>query len=118
MFADDIVLMSETADGLQNCINRLQGYCNKWNLTLNTHKNQVLIFNKGGLRLKKFKFYYEHDVLEITQSYCYLGIVFSACGTFNAACENMLGKSLRGEPLDFYGGVEEIEKKFFSPTRL
>ena len=61
MFADDIVLMSETADGLQNCINRLQGYCNKWKLTLNTKKKQVLIFNKGGLRLKKFKFYYEHD---------------------------------------------------------
>jgi len=33
--------------------------------------------------------------LEITQSYCYLGIIFSACGTFNAARQNILSKSLK-----------------------
>ena len=48
MFADDIVLISQTAEGLQNCINRLHTYTNKWQLMLNTKKTKVVIFNKGG----------------------------------------------------------------------
>ena len=95
MFADDIVLISQTAEGLQCCIDRLHAYSNKWQLTLNTKKTQVVIFNKGGHIVKKHKFNYGGDNLEITQSYCYLGIIFSACGTFNAARQNMLSKSLK-----------------------
>ena len=48
MFADDLVLISETAEGLQNCLNALQNYCDKWCLSINTDKTKVMIFNKGG----------------------------------------------------------------------
>jgi hypothetical protein len=95
MFADDIILMSESADGLQKCIDKLHSYCDKWSLTLNTKKTQVLIFNKGGHSFKRFKFNYGNIPIEITQKYCYLGILFSACGTFTAACQNILNKSLK-----------------------
>lgn len=95
MFADDIVLMSETADGLQNCINKLQVYSEQWKLALNTTKTKVIIFNAGGHKFTRFKFHYNCESLEITQSYCYLGIQFTACGTFRAACDAILSKSLK-----------------------
>ena len=40
MFADDILLLSESAEGLQNCLNKLNDYCNKWQLSINIKKNQ------------------------------------------------------------------------------
>jgi hypothetical protein len=93
MFADDIVLMSETAEGLQNCLNKLSWYCNKWGLTVNTLKTKVVIFNKGGHKIKKFSFMYENMAIEICQHYTYLGITFSACGTFNKALKDIVCKA-------------------------
>jgi hypothetical protein len=93
MFADDIVLFSESAEGLQNSLNCLESYCSKWGLTVNTSKTKVVIFNKGGLKYKKFSFYYENNSIEICQSYTYLGICFSACGTFTKAIKEIVSKA-------------------------
>ena len=35
LYADDLVLISETADGLQMCIDKLYNYCTKWGLQIN-----------------------------------------------------------------------------------
>jgi len=48
LFADDAVLVSESKDGLQNSLNSLYSYCQKWNLTVNIEKTKVMIFRKGG----------------------------------------------------------------------
>ena len=48
MFADDLVLFSESAPGLQNCLNKLNTYTKKWNLKVNINKTKVVVFNKGG----------------------------------------------------------------------
>ena len=40
-FADDLVIISESAEGLQNSLNKLQNYCEKWGLTVNIDKNNV-----------------------------------------------------------------------------
>ena len=36
MYADDLVLMSVSKDGLQKCLDDVQIYCNKWKLKVNT----------------------------------------------------------------------------------
>ena len=38
LYADDLFLVSETSSGLQNCLDWLQEYCNKWRLTVNIKK--------------------------------------------------------------------------------
>ena len=85
LYADDLVLMSETDVGLQNCLNKLESYCVKWNLTVNVKKTKIVIFNNGGHVYKRFKFFFEGKIVEIVQDYCYLGIVFNASGTFKHA---------------------------------
>lgn len=95
MFADDLVLLSESPQGLQNCLNRLKDYTEKWNLTVNINKTKIIIFNKGGHKFSKFSFWFGGEKIEITQQYCYLGIIFTACGSFTAACRNLLDKASR-----------------------
>ena len=48
MYADDIILLSSSAQGLQQKLNRLNEYCKDWCLNINTDKTKVLIFNKAG----------------------------------------------------------------------
>ena len=57
LYADDIVLMSDSACGLQSCINKLELFCNKWNLSVNLDKTNVMIFNKSGCFLKNMSFH-------------------------------------------------------------
>ena len=48
LYADDLVLMSRSKAGLQECLNRLEKYCQTWQLELNENKSQVIIFNPAG----------------------------------------------------------------------
>ena len=92
MFADDIVLLSESQEGLQNCLQNLNNYCNNWKLVVNINKTRVVIFNKAG------HFLNEHFVLGQKQvvcvkSYKYLGIEFSNTGSFTKAKEELYIKA-------------------------
>ena len=48
LYADDFLLLSESADGLQNCMNKVDNYCLNWGLEINYDKSKVMIFNKSG----------------------------------------------------------------------
>ena len=43
MYADDTVLLSETAGGLQKMIDTLHTYSTKWNLCVNTEKTKTVV---------------------------------------------------------------------------
>ena len=49
MYADDIVVFSETSDGLQKGLNILTDHCEKWKLVVNTDKTKIMIFRKGAI---------------------------------------------------------------------
>ena len=46
MFADDVVLLAETQEGLQTSFHLLNQYCLTSALSVNTEKTKVVIFNK------------------------------------------------------------------------
>ena len=48
MYADDIVLLSKSSQGLQEKLNKLKDFCNDWCLNINIKKTKVLVFNKAG----------------------------------------------------------------------
>jgi hypothetical protein len=56
MYADDVILLSETPAGLQISLSHLQKYCTKWGLEVNTKKTKYLIFNNTG-KHKSFCFW-------------------------------------------------------------
>ena len=95
MFADDLVLMSVSATGLQKCLCKLQQYCDTWCLEINIDKTKVMNFNKGGHKISRYQFKIYETVIDIVQQYCYLGIIFSSCGSFKRACNLLYDKALK-----------------------
>ena len=57
LYADDLVLMSTTEEGLQSNIDMVNEYCTNWGLAVNTDKSKVMTFSKTEFMLKdRFKF--------------------------------------------------------------
>ena len=46
VYANDLVLLSETKETLQNCFLSLQKFCNLWHLKINIEKTKVIIKKK------------------------------------------------------------------------
>jgi hypothetical protein len=94
MYADDIILLSTSAKGLQHKLDKLNDYCKDWCLNINTSKTKIIIFNKAGRHLKlDFKF---NDVkLECASNYRYLGLEFNSSGSLLIA-QKQLSKSFKG----------------------
>ena len=44
LYADDTVLLAESAEELQSELNYFYEYCEKWNLKVNTNKSKVMFF--------------------------------------------------------------------------
>ena len=84
LFADDVVIMSETAEGLQGCLDKLKVYSDQWLLDINTDKTKVMIFNKSG-KLIKGQYFIGLNTIDIVNTYTYLGIVFRTSGNFSDA---------------------------------
>ena len=53
MYADDLVILSESENGLQECLNRLQKYTLEWHLSINMKKTKIISFTKNGHIPKK-----------------------------------------------------------------
>ena len=86
LYADDLVLVSETAKGLQTLLNNLESYCRKWHLIINSQKSKAMIFQpKRNKNVNKMKFSIEGNDIEIVNSYKYLGhvLVIPIIYTFN-----------------------------------
>jgi hypothetical protein len=59
-----------------HCLNALQNFCKDWKLDINPNKTKVIVFCKKEITDNTFGFYYSHNIIEITDKYKYLGIVF------------------------------------------
>ena len=76
LFADDLVLISKTPDGLQALLDKLYNYCIEWQLNVNLNKTKIVVFSKR-ISKQDCVFLYGIDTIEIVESYVYLGILFS-----------------------------------------
>ena len=79
MYADDLLILSETWEGLKASLDKLGQYVSNWGLRINSKKTKILVFNKAG---KKFS-HLEHKVNNVTIGTCceytYLGLNLTSC---------------------------------------
>ena len=94
LYADDLVILSQSKEGLQNACNKLAQFCKDWALEVNLKKSNAMIFTANG-RLDKTKFTYMNQTLECTKSYKYLGIQFCSSGKFTMAKEDLYKRGLK-----------------------
>ena len=79
MFADDAVLISESAEALQLAIDKIKKFSENWFLKINCNKTKIMIFNQAG-RLLKYKFTLRNVPIDNVSRYTYLGLVFVPSG--------------------------------------
>lgn len=87
MYADDIVILADTADKLQRMINSLIDYCSRWNLTINLGKSEIMIFGKGMRRANAQKWNWQGTEIKVVNKYKYLGIQLTPGLTFRPHLE-------------------------------
>jgi len=92
LYADDLVLLSKSREGLQNSLNSLNRYSNEWFLEVNNTKTKCIVFSRGKqTRLPLFSL--GKQDLEFCHEYCYLGIIFSRSGNFKSAAKGLTEKA-------------------------
>ena len=103
-YADDTVIISESADGLQHALNEFYTYCNQWKLTVNVDKTKVMVFSKGPT--PKNVFYFHDNVIESVKEFKYLGIIFSRSGSFCKAKKHLYEQAQKA----MYGVIRKIRQ--------
>ena len=95
LYADDLIILSRSNAGLQNCLNALapavlqivdvKHKCKK--------KNKVMIFQR---RAKRYdcNFYIGNEKIDIVQSYTYPGTQISSTGNFTLSLEHLREKAV------------------------
>ena len=95
MYADDTIILADTEQGLQDGINALHSYCEKWKLTVNCDKTKVVIFSKRKVPASKFTFTYNSNPLEIVHSLKYLGLHLNYNGSYKLAALELVKQGSR-----------------------
>ena len=91
LYADDLVIFSLSANGLQTLLNKLESYCEKTEITINLDKTKVMIFNNCGKSLNNYSFKYGVNKLNNVKSYKYLGMTTEPVWKFYFSTEVKFG---------------------------
>ena len=77
LYADDLVLLSDTPDGLQEMIDALFAYCLRWGLTVNMDKSKTLVFRKTARIPANLVWHFGNEQIQNVNQYKYLGVVLN-----------------------------------------
>ena len=94
-YADDIVILSKSAIGLQRSLDILDRFCNAWNMKVNIKKIKCITFQKKNKVNKNDIFhtggYFVSNICEFT----YLGLTINTAGSFKSSVEYLSQKARR-----------------------
>ena len=93
LYADDLIILSRSKVGLQNCLNTLSSYCNSRMLKINPKKTKIIIFQKCKRKCDS-SFYICNEKIDIVQNYTYLGTCISSTGNFTLSLDHLRQKAL------------------------
>ena len=77
-----MVIFSDSEIGLQDALDQLDFYCSKWGIKVNVRKTKIVFFKKGPFVNNSGVWTYKNEVLEVVPFFKYLGLNFSANGSF------------------------------------
>jgi len=90
LFADDIVLVAESAEMLQRMLDAVFQYSQKSRFRFNKEKSNVMIFGK---KKSRENFYLGESELEVVANYKYLGLVLDNIFSWKLHLEKTLEKA-------------------------
>ena len=81
LYANDLIILSRSKLGLQNCLKVLSSYCNSWMLRINPKKTKIMIFQRCT-RKCEHNFRIGNEVIDVVQNYTYLGTRITSSAKF------------------------------------
>ena len=107
LYADDLVLFSESDTGLQKCLDKLYNYCDLWALDINVTKTKYMCTGKAPS--KETFLFGDKQILRVS-SYKYLGLELHEHGDMQIARKDLSRRALKA----FYS----LSKNFSSVPRV
>ncbi|CAG2241951.1 unnamed protein product [Mytilus edulis] len=77
LYDDDIVLISDTVDGLQSLLHCVTDWSKTWRLQVNTDKTKIMHVRKASKPKNDYEFQLNNMTLETVSKYRYLGLVIN-----------------------------------------
>ena len=123
LWADDLLLISQSESGLQKCLDKTQNFYEDLGLKINVKKTKIMIFNKRDITVSdKFKFTLNKEKVEVAEQYQYLGIKLRPSGSLKFAADelhdkatrawfgisNLVHKNIRMEPDNVFGIFDSL----------
>ena len=90
-YADDLCLVSESAEDLQHSLNNLATYCATNSIEVNVSKTKIQVFHQG--RLPACSFQLEGRPIDIVNNFNYLGFGFSTQLSFSEHVKTINSKA-------------------------
>ena len=96
LFADDLLLLSESKEGLQNSIDKLSEYCDKWQLTVNCNKTKTMILYPVNSRKKEsVSFVFKNTNIESVSQFKFLGNYITDNGSMILSAKQLAQKAMK-----------------------
>ena len=81
IYADDLVLINRSSDGLQKGLDALKQFCETRQLMVNTNKTKIMLVTKKR-RYQQPTVAYNNELLQSVDNFTYLGVNFSKSNSF------------------------------------
>ena len=110
LYADDLLIIGQSAEQLQDLLDSMYGWCRKWKLLINVSKSNIIHFRKPGTKETNYMFKWGQVPLEKVNCYKYLGLYLfsdmnfsktarflseSVCGCLFVNCCHLMSASAR-----------------------
>ena len=95
MYADDLLIISPSPEGLQQSLNVIHRHAQQWKLKVNTKKSSIIIFSGNGQNKNNIDFKYNNETLQIVEKQTYLGIEMTSSGRYTYAREILSKKATK-----------------------
>ena len=93
LYADDIVIMSLSEEGLQKCLDELNRFCKEWKLTISMKKTKCITFQKQNKVNKRSSFFIDGQGVQNVSEFTYLGVNIKSSGSFQSTLKNLSCKA-------------------------
>ena len=93
MYADDLVLISKSPEKLQNLLDVLNIWCKKWQMEVNTEKNNIIDFRRSRQSLGTNIFRLGEHLHDTVSKYKYLGFYLDEHMTDMERCTTPSGSA-------------------------
>ena len=77
LYADDIAIVSHNEEELQQMLDIVYNWCDKWRLVLNAEKTKIVHFRKQTVPRSNINLHFGENQLQYIEKYKYLGCIFN-----------------------------------------